>query len=348
MNGDLHVHSLVRRSATTGARTTVAVIVVLVLLASAVLVVPVLMMMGSAGLYDNNGASQTVCAPTAVTGGVTMTLDADQLQNAGTIVATGQQLSVPGRGLVIAVATALQESGLRNLDYGDRDSVGLFQQRPSSGWGTVAELTTPAIAATKFYQALLAVPGWESMPLTQAAQAVQHSAFPLAYAKWEPLATSLVRSAVGNISLGCTDVLTSSLPDGAIGVMLRAALEQQGKPYVWGATGPDAFDCSGLYVYAWRQAGYQVVVRTAAQMWSLATEVRPGSEQPGDILFGEFGARGPGPGHMMIVVRPGLAVQAPSTGDVVKMTQYTADGVQWRLGRLPASAFREIEPAAAA
>jgi murein DD-endopeptidase MepM/ murein hydrolase activator NlpD len=91
----------------------------------------------------------------------------------------------------------MQESSLRNLPGGDRDSVGLFQQRPSQGWGTPAQLADPAYAAGKFYSALAAVPGWQAMPLTQAAQAVQRSAHPDAYAKWETDAGALVTEVTG-------------------------------------------------------------------------------------------------------------------------------------------------------
>jgi hypothetical protein len=114
------------------------------------------------------------------------------MRNATAIVAVGMRMGVPRRGWVIALATALQESGLYNLNYGDRDSLGLFQQRPSAGWGTPAQILNPEYAAGKFYAALLRIPGWQSMPLTQAAQAVQVSAFPYAYAKWEGDASSLV------------------------------------------------------------------------------------------------------------------------------------------------------------
>lgn len=116
--------------------------------------------------------------------------------NAAVIVQVGRELGVPDYGIIIALATAMQESSLRNLNWGDRDSVGLFQQRPSSGWGTVEQLTTPRHAAMLFYggpsnpnrgytRGLLDISDWESMPLTVAAQKVQISAYPDAYAKWE-------------------------------------------------------------------------------------------------------------------------------------------------------------------
>jgi hypothetical protein len=116
----------------------------------------------------------------------------EQLGNAATIVTVGERLNVPPYGWVIAVATAMQESGLRNLDHGDRDSLGLFQQRPSQGWGAPAQLLDPTYAATKFYEKLLTVAGWQELPLTAAAQRVQVSAYPDAYAKWESDARAVV------------------------------------------------------------------------------------------------------------------------------------------------------------
>jgi len=119
-------------------------------------------------------------------------LSAPMRENAQTIIAVGRELGVPEYGLVIALATAMQESSLLNLDHGDRDSLGLFQQRPSTGWGTPDRIMDPVASARSFFlgasddvPGLLDIDGWESMPVTQAAQAVQVSAFPDAYAKWE-------------------------------------------------------------------------------------------------------------------------------------------------------------------
>ncbi len=119
---------------------------------------------------------------------------AEQLANARLIVTIGTGRHVPREGLVIAVATAIQESGLRNLRGGDRDSIGLFQQRPSQGWGTPKQLHDPAYQTGKFYDKLLKVPGWQKMRLTEAAQAVQISAFPEAYTKHSAAATDLVNA----------------------------------------------------------------------------------------------------------------------------------------------------------
>lgn len=122
----------------------------------------------------------------------------DQVRNAAIIVRTGQDLKIPPRGWVIAVATAMQESSLTNHGHlgerNDHDSLGLFQQRPSTGWGTPEQIMDPVYAATKFYNKLTQVKSWELLPLTVAAQRVQISAYPNAYAKHEPLATQIVNS----------------------------------------------------------------------------------------------------------------------------------------------------------
>ncbi|MEU4564618.1 peptidase M23 [Actinoplanes sp. NPDC023936] len=118
----------------------------------------------------------------------------EQLANARIIVTAGTERRVPHQGVVIAVATALQESGLRNLRGGDRDSIGLFQQRPSQGWGTPKQLRDPAYQTQKFYDKLLEVEGWQAMRLTEAAQAVQVSAYPEAYTKHTRAASALVEA----------------------------------------------------------------------------------------------------------------------------------------------------------
>jgi cell wall-associated NlpC family hydrolase len=123
-----------------------------------------------------------------------LTLPGEQIPNAQTIVATGLSLDVPKRGQIVALATAMQESRLRNLNSGDRDSLGLFQQRPSQGWGTAEQIRDPVYASEQFYKHLLKVNGWQQMTVTQAAQAVQNSGYPDAYAQWEPLATALQKA----------------------------------------------------------------------------------------------------------------------------------------------------------
>jgi hypothetical protein len=127
------------------------------------------------------------------------------------IVDAGERMAVSSFGQVIAVAVALQESDLRDLYYGDVDSLGLFQQRPSQGWGSPAQILAADYAATAFYHHLLAVPGWESLTLTRAAQAVQRSAFPDAYAKWQGMATTIVRRLTARTAHGTSPDLVHSL-----------------------------------------------------------------------------------------------------------------------------------------
>ncbi|MDV5148178.1 hypothetical protein R1T08_29420 [Streptomyces sp. SBC-4] len=130
----------------------------------------------------------------------------DQASNAATISAVGTSRGLPERAVTIALATALQESALRNIEHGDRDSLGLFQQRPSMGWGTPAQIMDPVYSAGKFYEGLEKVPGYSRLPLTVAAQKVQKSGFPTAYAKHEPDATLLSAALTGRApaALTCT------------------------------------------------------------------------------------------------------------------------------------------------
>ena len=142
-------------------------------------------------------AVPVAAAPLPVpTGATPVALTAEMRANAAVIVQVGRQEGVGDYGIIIALAAAAQESGMRNVQYGDRDSLGLFQQRPSTGWGTPAQVLDPAYSARAFYggannpnagrtRGLLDIPGWQGMSVTQAAQAVQISAYPDAYAKWE-------------------------------------------------------------------------------------------------------------------------------------------------------------------
>jgi hypothetical protein len=135
---------------------------------------------------------------TATVDGHTVTLDPEQAEHAGLIAAIAVARGLPARAASIALATAYQESGLRNLDGGDRDSLGLFQQRPSQGWGEPEEILDPAYAANAFYDALMKVGDYQSLEITVAAQAVQRSAFPGAYADHERDARTLASALTGN------------------------------------------------------------------------------------------------------------------------------------------------------
>jgi hypothetical protein len=140
-------------------------------------------------------------------------LTTEQTQNAATIAAVGIRLGMPAHAVTIALATAMQESKLRDLSGGDRDSAGLFQQRPSQGWGTYAQVTDPIYASAAFYDRLKAQSDWLDLSVTQAAQLVQHSATPDAYAQWESEARTLAAALTGETTggLSCHDLtLTAS------------------------------------------------------------------------------------------------------------------------------------------
>jgi hypothetical protein len=133
-------------------------------------------------------------------------LDLAQAANASTIAAVATSRGLPERAVTIALATSLQESKLENIDYGDRDSLGLFQQRPSQGWGTAAQISDPVYASNSFYDALEKVPDYTRLPLTVAAQRVQKSGYPEAYAKHEQDASTLAAALTGRSggALRCT------------------------------------------------------------------------------------------------------------------------------------------------
>jgi N-acetylmuramoyl-L-alanine amidase len=145
-----------------------------------------------------SGHSLVIPGVASSTAGLTnvTVLSAEMEANARVIVGVGRQLGISDYGIIVALSAAMQESGMLNINYGHLDSVGLFQQRPSAGWGTVAQLTDATYAARLFYggpsnpnrgrtRGLLDIAGWQSMTVTQAAQKVQVSAYPNAYAKWE-------------------------------------------------------------------------------------------------------------------------------------------------------------------
>ncbi|NUT34140.1 MAG: hypothetical protein HOV79_13825 [Hamadaea sp.] len=130
----------------------------------------------------------------------------EQMANAATITAVGVSRKVPERAVVVALATAWQESKLENLSGGDRDSIGLFQQRPSQGWGTEEQISDPRYASRKFYTALLKVKNWQKMRVTDAAQKVQRSAYPEAYEKWADESEVMAAALLGKVSaaVSCT------------------------------------------------------------------------------------------------------------------------------------------------
>lgn len=252
-----------------------------------------------------------VAAPTSAALASTLTLDGEQQTHAALIVQIAMERGLPTRAAVIAIATALQESKLRNLRYGHLDSRGLFQQRPSQGWGTREQILDPRYATGTFYDRLVKVKRWERLPLTQAAQAVQRSGFPGSYAPWEPLAQRVVDALAGT----CVTLI----PGEQITAVIAYAHAQLGKPYVWGAEGPDSFDCSGLTMRAYQAAG-NTIPRVAADQWRHGPPIPPGQEQPGDLAF--FRMEPDGPGHVGLVIGGGQMIHAPNRRTVVKIDSY--------------------------
>ncbi|WP_370973831.1 C40 family peptidase [Amycolatopsis sp. cg9] len=272
---------------------------------------------------------------------------AEQLANAQTIVAVAVQRKLPKRAAVLALATAMVESELRNLNYGDRDSLGLFQQRPSQGWGSPEQILNPVYAAGKFYDHLVALPGWQTMPPGAAEQAVQRSGFPDRYAPREPAAAGLterywqgpdnptpppVTDPVQQVDFSasaCPDKGRGKLRDDGkldpkklppdftlptdpkLAAAVTYALAQLGKRYVWGAEGPDAFDCSGLMQAAWAHAGVAISRTTSTQVHDGVAVGSLSQVQPGDLVFipGADGTPA-NPGHVGMYVGNGYMVDA--------------------------------------
>lgn len=291
------------------------------------------------------------------TSGDPVTLSKQQLTRAATIIAVGESERIPAQGQLIAIMTALTESSLRLLsntaaypssadipndgDGSDHDSVGLFQQRPAAGWGTVANLMDPVWSSRAFYggpsgpnhgspRGLLDVDGWQTMDPGAAAQAVQVSAYPDRYAVNQPVAEKLL-SALTGVSLssdpGCTPPageLPANLPPGFPRALIAAAASQLGKPYVWGGgdfNGPTAggFDCSGLVLYAAYQAsgGRIRLPHYSGDQIQAGIGIPSALKQPGDLIFFSYPGAG-GPHHVAIYVGGDRILHAPRTGDVVR------------------------------
>ena len=171
----------------------------------------------------------SACSVSAGTAGTTFQIDPDQAQNASIIASVGMKLGLPDHAVTVALATAMQESKLTDLPYGDLDSVGLFQQRPSEGWGTHDQLLDPVFATTAFYNRLVKVPGWQTMAVTDAAQAVQHSGDGSAYAQWEPEARAFAIALTGEAPTAFTCELAGFTgPAPLPGALASAAASETG------------------------------------------------------------------------------------------------------------------------
>jgi cell wall-associated NlpC family hydrolase len=315
-----------------------------------VLVVVIAAGVAAVSVLFGGGAAYACTATVSTPGTAPAGLTAEQAGHAAVIVGVGQRLGVPPRGWVIAIATALQESRLRNLGHlgtdNDHDSLGLFQQRPSQGWGTPAQIMTPDYAAGTFYDRLQQVPRWQTLPLTDAAQAVQRSAYPDAYAKHETRAAAIVAAHTGGVVCDGGDNLppeaAAALPPGftlpagtppPVVTAIGWALTQLGTPYTFGGdcTAPHSgnprrqCDCSSLMQQAYRAAGIRIPRTTADQVHAGTAVPDPADLRPGDLILipGSGGSRAD-PGHVGMYLGSGLIVQAPKTGDVVKISKLSS------------------------
>jgi cell wall-associated NlpC family hydrolase len=282
-------------------------------------------------------------AATCSVSGPVKGLTAEQAANADVIVSTAMSASDENtRAARIALMTAITESELYNLDHGEQDSLGLFQQRPSQGWGTPAQLMDPVYATDAFVRHLLAVPGWKKLAPWLAAEAVQQSAdsdgsnYEANWARAGRILAGVLANGQdpGSCGQGTGGLAGTghghglpagySIPAGTPpehDEVVRFALAQLGKPYVWGGAGPNSYDCSGLTMAAWATVGVQLVHAssvqqtegapvTASQLVAGDLVLVPGSDSPGPGLAGHVGIY-LGDGLVISAIDPqfGVAVQ---------------------------------------
>jgi cell wall-associated NlpC family hydrolase len=326
-----------------------------------------------------SNAAQVVCLPggpltvghvpdsltATTTNGSTVTLDKTQLTHAATIVTVGAQIEGVGKqGATIALMAALTESSLRMLantaaypssasyphdgNGGDHDSLGLFQMRPSTGWGTLAQLMDPSYQAQAFFggpsgpnhgspRGLLDIPSWQQMTEGEAAQSVEVSAYPDRYANYQPVAEAIIAAlartdgspdgscamqAVATGDPGPDGDGSGFTPDAAqVATMIAFAEQQLGKPYVLDGAGPNWWDCSGLTMMAYRAAGVDIGPHSVPAQ--LATMRQQGRLLPyqdrerGDLIFWQDDDGGfP---HVAIYLGHDTILAAPQEGENVKI-----------------------------
>jgi len=261
-------------------------------------------------------------------------LNAEQAANASIIVAVAEQAGGGITGAIDAVDASFTEARLINTPTGDRDSVGLFQERPSQGWGTPAQILDPVYATDQFLTRLTAMPSWQDLAPALAAQAVERSAFADRYQSWVEPATQLVAGLSG--SGGCTNADDTSraavalpagyrLPAGTplpVITAIEFALAQLGKPYVWGGIGPASYDCSGLTMQAYHAAGFAIPRTTYAQVYAGQSVYTTDQLAPGDLVFIEGSDPGPSgaPGHVGMYIGANTIINAPHPGAAVQLT----------------------------
>ncbi|MGO1049156.1 C40 family peptidase [Crossiella sp. CA198] len=249
------------------------------------------------------------------------------------IITIGRERKLPPRAWQVAIQAGRTESGLRNLNYGDRDSVGIFQMRTSMGWGSPEELQNIPYQIHKFYDVLLKVPNWESKRPGDAAQAVERSAFPDRYHRWESMAVHLINQITDETSF----VSCKQLPQpGEVAVTaIQFAMKELGKPYVWGAEGPDTYDCSGLMQWSYRLAGLNLP-RTSREQWFAGGYVPLREAQPGDLIFWSTNTSNPkNIHHVAMYLGDNKILEAQQSGVPVHIRN-----LKWTEGELMSMAVR--------
>ena len=216
---------------------------------------------------------------TAVSNGTRSDLTPSQADNAALIAAIAVRRDLPARAATVGIATALQESKLANVTHGDRDSIGLFQQRPSQGWGTPAQLGDPVYATNAFYDVLIRIAGYQGLPITDAAQKVQRSGFPGAYAQHEAAARAWASALTGNSPASLTCTLHTAAAGSPAAVTARVMRDYGKLPITAAANGTLTVDAGALRggnaaqatLLAWSLAQWAVAVANDLHLDSVAT-----------------------------------------------------------------------------
>lgn len=227
----------------------------------------------------------------------------DQMNHASTIVLLGVKRGLPARAGTIAIATAIQESKLRNLSYGDRDSVGLFQQRPSQGWGNETQLQDPVYATNAFYDALVKVDGWQDMVITEIAQEVQRSGYPEAYADHEQEGRTIASALSGHSPGGLVCRLDGPEAAGRPDRLVAAITEQTGQTAT--ADGQSVTVEATDERHGWAVGAWAVAQAKARNITSVQVGDRVWTRGSGDSAM-EWGSADAAPAtHVVITLHEG-------------------------------------------
>ncbi|NEB05656.1 heavy metal transporter [Streptomyces sp. SID13726] len=278
--------------------------------------------------YVTGGSEGPTCrVVSGRAGGPSYEFTPEQAVNAATITAVGTGRGLPERAVTIALATALQESGLRNISHGDRDSLGLFQQRPSQGWGTPKEILDPAYAAGEFYKHLVKVDDYQELPLTVAAQRVQRSGYPEAYAKHEPDATVLAAALTGSAAATLTCDGRQDTSRTATAAATATATAAAATPP---ATGPDAVRSALV-----RDFGRDALQTTAAEVSAGSSPSASPSPAPADARTVTLPVRedtSPGADRSLTERGWQLAHWAVANSSALRIERVSYAGRQWTAG----------------